>query len=218
MKIVVAALCGLVLIALAGIVLTGSKGSDAGNSPVSVTDQTSPNAAVAVDAPVPAIDTNNTFSNAGGEFASQSQASPFAKSDPALKESYDRALIAFQIGDYSTAVNELDDLALTPDLTTQQVRAVDELLAKSLKMAPDTPRAPKPEEAAQSVPATASAGEDVFASATPALQRSYSRALAASKIGDYANALAELKDLIKSPGLNSQQKYAVQVLLDKTPQ
>ena len=66
-----------------------------------------------------------------------SLASPFAQAEQVLKESYNRALIAFQIEDYASAVTELDDLAVSPDLTPEQRQAVKDLLATALKKAPE---------------------------------------------------------------------------------
>jgi hypothetical protein len=72
-----------------------------------------------------------------GEFMAKSMASPFATSDMGLKESYDRALIAFQIGDYARAASELQDLAENSHLTTPQKEAVQNLLMQTLKVAPN---------------------------------------------------------------------------------
>jgi hypothetical protein len=75
--------------------------------------------------------------NPAGEFMAKSMASPFATSDMGLKESYDRALIAFQIGDYARAASELQDLADNSHLTTPQKEAVQNLLMQTLKLAPN---------------------------------------------------------------------------------
>ena len=183
----------------------------------------------------PEVATNNTLT-AAAEFATKSLASPFAKADMALMESYNRALIAFQIGDYARAVTELDDLAAAPDLTPAQQQAVKDLLAKALKMAPDLAAshaaaaaaaagAAKPEtppEFPVAVPGTVESAKNVlespFSTADPAIKRSFARAKAAYDIGSYESALAELRDLATNSQLNFQQKYAVQSLLDKTPQ
>lgn len=161
-------------------------------------------------------DTQPPPTNAGAAFALKSASSPFIAAAPALRETYDRALIAFQIEDYAGAISELDDLALQPDLTDPQKAAIKALLDEALKMAPDAPR-----NLAGQAPVeinTNSLSEDVFTSANNAVRRSYARALAAYKIGDYATALSELKDLSVTPELNAQQKSAVQFLLDRTPQ
>ncbi len=81
-------------------------------------------------------DTNEPLTGAA-EFQKKSLASPFAQAELALKESYNRALIAFQIGDYARAVSELQDLAKTPDLNPEQKQAVQDLLAETLKAAPE---------------------------------------------------------------------------------
>jgi tetratricopeptide (TPR) repeat protein len=151
----------------------------------------------------------------------------------ALMESYNRALIAFQIGDYARAVTELDDLAATPDLTPAQQQAVKDLLAKALKMAPELAASHAAAAAGTAQPATppefpvvvpgavespANVLESPFATADPAIKRSFARAKAAYDIGSYESALAELRDLATNTQLNFQQKYVVQALLDKTPQ
>jgi hypothetical protein len=50
------------------------------------------------------------------------------------------------------------------------------------------------------------------------VKETFARAKAAYDIGNYESALAELRDLATNAQLNWQQKYAVQALLDKTPQ
>ena len=72
-----------------------------------------------------------------GEFLAKSMAGPFAASDMGLKESYERALIAFQTGDYSRAARELQNLAGNSKLTSPQSEAVQNLLMQTLKVAPD---------------------------------------------------------------------------------
>ena len=141
--------------------------------------------------------TNEPLSGAA-EFATKSLASPFAKADLALKESYDRALIAFQIGDYARAVSELDDLAATPDLTSAQQKAVKDLLAKTLKMAPELAAShaaaaaagtANASEFAIAVPGTAESpknlSESPFSTADPGIKRSFAQAKAAYDIGNY---------------------------------
>ena len=180
----------------------------------------------------PEVATNDTLTGAA-EFATKSLASPFAKADMALMESYNRALIAFQIGDYARAVTELDDLAATPDLNPAQQQAVKDLLAKALKMAPDlaashaaaaagTAKPETPAEFPVVVPGTVESPKNVpespFSTADPAVKESFARAKAAYDIGNYESAVTELRDLATNNQLNFQQKYAVQALLDKTPQ
>jgi hypothetical protein len=60
------------------------------------------------------------------------------------KETYDRALIAFQIGDYARATRELQDLAGNSKLTSSQKEAVQNLLMQTLKLAPDLTATNKP--------------------------------------------------------------------------
>jgi hypothetical protein len=178
----------------------------------------------------PLVATNDTLTP-GAAFATKSLASPFAKADMGLKESYDRALIAFQIGDYARAVSELDDLAATPDLSLSQQEAVKDLLARTLKLAPDLaashaatgrPATKPTSEFPVAVPGTIESPrnlpESPFSTADPAVKESFARAKASYDIGNYESALAELQDLATNAQLNFQQKYAVQALLDKTPQ
>jgi hypothetical protein len=177
--------------------------------------------------------TNEALSG-GAEFARKSEASPFAQADLALKESYNRSLIAFQIGDYPRAANELQDLAKTPDLAPEQKRAVQKLLAETLKAAPELAAGNSAAAAAGSVRADAppvfplaspetaqtpkNLPESPFSTADPAVKESFARARAAYDIGNYEVALAELRELSTNAQLNFQQKYAVQSLLDSTPQ
>jgi hypothetical protein len=79
-----------------------------------------------------------------GEFMTTSMAGPFAASDTGSKETYDRALIAFQIGDYARAARELQDLAGNSKLTSTQKEAVQNLLMQTLKLAPDLTATNKP--------------------------------------------------------------------------
>jgi hypothetical protein len=180
-----------------------------------------------------ATDTNDTATGAAA-FQKRSLASPFAQAELALKESYNRALIAFQIGDYPRAVSELQDLAKTPDLTPEQNRAVQDLLTETLKAAPELaatnsaaagPGSAKPDAPPVfplATPDTAQAPKNLpespFSTADPAVKETFARAKAAYDIGNYDVAAAELRDLVTNAQLNYQQKYAVQALLDKTPQ
>jgi hypothetical protein len=174
--------------------------------------------------------TNDTPTSAAG-FVAASLASPFVQADLSLMESYNRALIAFQIGDYSRAAAELRDLAGDPDLNPQQKQAVADLLAKTLKLAPELARTnagsvanvdSRKAKPAEFPVADGPLGEspknlaeNPFASADPAVKRSYSRARAAFDIGDYAIAVGELNTLSTNLQLNYQQKFAVQDLLSK---
>lgn len=180
----------------------------------------------------PVVATGDTLT-AASEFATKSLASPFVSADAALKESFDSALIANQIGDYARAVRELEALANTPDLTSEQKQAVQDLLTEALKKASDlaatnttpaaaTQKAQTPPEFPLATTETAlpsqNLRESLFSTADPAVKRSFARANAAFNIGNYDSALAELQDLATNSQLNWQQKYAVQSLLDKTPQ
>jgi hypothetical protein len=177
----------------------------------------------------PASDTTtNAALSPGAEFATKSQASPFATSDMGLKETYDRALIAFQIGDYARAADELRDLAANPDLNPAQKKAVAELLAQTLKLAPalaatnagpssGTPPSTFPLAGAQTEQPPANLPQNPFSTADPAVKDTFARAKAAFDIGNYAVALSELQGLVTNTQLNFQQKYAVQSLLDKVP-
>jgi len=227
-----------IAIALAGALTLAGCGKPQTETQPGAGEPAPPAAADAQQPPTPAepvapeVATNDTLTGAA-EFATKSLASPFAKADMALMESYNRALIAFQIGDYARAVTELDDLAAAPDLTPAQQQAVKDLLAKALKMAPElaashaaaaasTAKPEKPPEFPVTVPGTVESPENVlespFSTADPAIKRSFARAKAAYDIGSYESALAELQDLATNSQLNFQQKYAVQALLDKTPQ
>lgn len=197
--------------------------------PPTATDTPEPAAPAEISASAPATNTapDDTLS-AAARFAAASQASPFAQAELGLKESYNRALIAYQIGDYARAVNELRDLAATPDLSPEQKQAVQDLLAKTLKQAPELaatntlPTTPTPTEfplaAAQTAEPPKNLLESPFSTADPAIKESFARAKAAFEIGNYDIALAELQDLATNAQLNWQQKYAVQELLAKTPQ
>jgi truncated hemoglobin YjbI len=168
-----------------------------------------------------AAPTNETLS-AGAEFARKPLASPPTRTMQALKESYDRALIAIQADHYDQAVRELRGLAQTPGLTPEQQRAVQDLLAQTLKAAADTgPAEPNPAAATNE---TLSGGAaflrnslaSPFAQAGQALKESYDSALVAVQIGDHARACNELKALAESPDLTAEQRQAVQELLAQT--
>lgn len=167
--------------------------------------------------------TNGALTGAAA-FQSRALASPFAQAELALKESFNRALIAFQIGDYARAVSELRDLAQLPDLTAGQKQAVQELLSETLKAAPElalTNSVVTSTGVPSVVPVATSpdaGSSNPFLTADPAIKDSFARAKAAYDIGNYQSALVELRDLAANAQLNWQQKYAVQTLLDKTPQ
>jgi hypothetical protein len=167
-------------------------------------------------------------------FMAKSLASPFASADQDLKQTFDRALIAFQIGDYARAAVELYDLAGTPGLNAQQQQAIEDLWNQTQKLAPEvfntntvTVAAAGPgSDAPAQFPLVATdpaspanrLPENPFSTADPAVQETFARAKAAFDIGNYDAALTELRDLVTNPQLNFQQKYAVQSMLDKTPQ
>jgi len=225
-------------IALAGALTLAGCGKPQTDTQSSASEPAAPAAADVQPAPAPdgiavSVVTTNETLTAGAEFATKSLASPFAKADMALMESYNRALIAFQIGDYARAVSELDDLAATPDLTPAQQQGVKDLLAQTLKMAPElaashaaaatgAAQPATPPEFPVVVPGTVESAKNVlespFSTADPAIKRSFARAKAAYDIGNYTSALTELRDLATNSQLNFQQKYVVQALLDKTPQ
>ncbi len=95
--------------------------------------------ALAPSGAFPAAPFGDSGSNAtlvSAEFLAQSTASPFAESNAALRQSYDRALAAFQIGDYARAYRELHDLAANSKLTESQRQAVEGLSLQTLRLAP----------------------------------------------------------------------------------
>jgi hypothetical protein len=166
-----------------------------------------PTSLVTTDAPGPAP-------TPAAEFSTKLLASPFAPAEPALSETYARALIAFQIGDYARAVTELEDLAKTPELTAEQRRAVTNLLAQAVELAPTAAVDPgAPPLSTPSTGAVMDTPEVPFASANEAVKRSYARIRAACKIGDYGTAIAELQDLATTPDLTVLQQQTVQTLL-----
>ena len=98
---------------------------------------------------VPATATAGPLSGTA-DIASKSLAGPFAEAKQSLAESYNRALIAFQTGDLTRASNELRDLDRNPDLTPNQKQAVENLLAQSLRAAPEPAVATSPAAATPS--------------------------------------------------------------------
>lgn len=170
------------------------------------------------------------------EFVQKSLASPFAQAGQALKEGYDAALIAFQVGDYARAASELRLLAKTPGLTPDQERAVGELLAQTLQAAPELASVAPPSQGSPAVsaaadPSAATAANGArpggaeftrkslaspFAEVGQALKESYDSALVAVQIGDYARAVSELKVLAENPDLTPEQMQAVRDLMTET--
>jgi hypothetical protein len=207
-------------VALAGALMLPGCGRQTADSPpqgadgpVAVTQTQTP--AVPPETAGAAGDTNGATGGAV-EFQSKALASPFADAELALKESYNRALIAYQIGDYARAVAELEDLTNTPDLTAEQQRAVQSLLAQAKKQAPAAaPTQPAAEPAKLTTPAAVDTPDAPFATADQSVKETYARALAAYKIDDFARAEAELKDLASAAGLTTMQLGAVQSLLSE---
>ncbi len=178
--------------------------------------------------PLSATPAANEALSGGAAFAQRSETSPFAQADMALKESYNRALIAFQIGDYARAASELRDLSGT-GLTPEQERAVQGLLIQTMRLAPGLAttntaagKAETPSEFPLAATGTAqppgALPANPFSTADPAIKETFARAKAAFDIGNYDAALAELRDLATNAQLNWQQKYAVQDLMARTPQ
>jgi hypothetical protein len=185
----------------------------------------------------------NVLPSGGGEFTQKSMASPFAQADRALRENYDSALIAFQIGDYARAGAELRLLAEL-DLTPEQASVVQDLLAQTLKAAPElasTGRAVAAEGTDGATPSgSRAAGSGTvqeamafntrearpggaeftrksmaspFAQAHPALKESYDSILVAVQIGDYDRAFNEIDELAGTADLTAAEKQALLDLL-----
>jgi hypothetical protein len=189
---------------------------------------------IPVSVPGATVAGTNATRPGGAEFTRKSLASPFARADQALKEGYDSALIAFQIGNYARAVTELEMLAESPDLNSEQHQAVRKLLAQTLKAAPELSATNSAAAASANAKTetplvfplappdhTQSPGslpENPFSTADPPTRESFARANAALNIGNYESAVLILKELVTNAQLNWQQKYAAQSLLDKTPQ
>ncbi|HEY5912984.1 MAG TPA: hypothetical protein VJA21_20530 [Verrucomicrobiae bacterium] len=195
---------------------TNDTPSTAADSPVPVAEPDQP----VIGSPPSLAGTNEEPSIAYG-LAEKLQNGPFAAANPALKETFARALIAYDIGDYDRAFTELNDLGNLSGLNADQVKAVKELLAKTVKAAPQlatsnalatAAAAPQP-----GTYALAADGEPPFSTADPSVKETFARAKAAFDLGNYSSALSELNDLVTNAQLNWQQKYAVQSLLDKTP-
>jgi hypothetical protein len=174
--------------------------------------------ALATNGTPDALSTNEEPAVAHG-FGKQLQESPFAAADPALKESFARALLAYNIGDYPRAASELKELPGAYELDAEQAKAVKALLKKTLGAAPELAASNAAPAAAQAETfALASETEPPFSTADASVREGYNRAKAAFDIENYQVALSELQSLATNAQLNWQQKYAVQTLLDKTPQ
>jgi hypothetical protein len=138
----------------AALVVAGCGKSRTDDQPVS-NETAASNAASALQLSAPPPDLVPATATAGplsgaGDFASKSLSGPFAEAEQSLKESYNRALVAFQIGDFARASSELRDLAKNPDLTPDQKQAVENLLAQSLRAAPESAVATSPATATPS--------------------------------------------------------------------
>ncbi len=210
----------MAIVLAAGLIWTGCGKPPGQSQPAAV----EPAAAADAEPPAPSAEptptapTNDTPS-AGAESARDPLASPSTQTRQALKESYDRALIAIQARDYDRAVSELRRLAQTTGLTPEQQRAVQDLLAQALKAAAEPgPAEPNPAAATNE---TLSGGAafarrslaSPFAQAGQALRESYDSALVAIQIGDHDRAVNELKALAENPDLTAEQKRAVRDLL-----
>jgi hypothetical protein len=95
-------------------------------------------------AAMPIGDMTTNAASPSADFLGQSMASPFAAAATALRESYDRALTAFQIGDYARVAHELHDLSDTSNLTVPQKEAVQNLWMQTLNLAPSLAATNKP--------------------------------------------------------------------------
>ena len=67
---------------------------------------------------------------------------PFATADPAVRESFERAKAAYEIGNYPSVLAELQVLATNAQLNWQQKYAVQALLDKTPRNAPSSSAAP----------------------------------------------------------------------------
>jgi hypothetical protein len=136
MKLIQTRIMALALTATVVVAGCGKRQSDASAAATADVQQPAP----VLEPSLAAMATDGAAANAAtpaGEFMTKSMASPFATSDMGRKQSYDRALIAFQIGDYARAASELQDLADTSNLTAPQKEAVQNLLMQTLKLAPN---------------------------------------------------------------------------------
>ncbi len=202
-----------------------SDGQAAVSEPAPATVAEARGQATSPEGQAPVLDTNAAPPETGGgatEFMKASLESPFATADLGLKESYNRALIAFQIGDYPQALSELQDLGTNGGLSAEQRKAVQKLLEQTRKATPgvDARNALATTNGGSSATTypLAAENEAPFSTADPAVRETFARAKAAYEIGNYSVAAAELKELLAKPALNAQQKYEAQLLLDRTPQ
>jgi hypothetical protein len=234
---------------VAGLAVTGCRKQPSESDPASaeaVVPVATGNAEFSQPPPTPAsTQAPQKRVSGGGEFTRKSLASAFTQADQALKESYDAALIAFQIGDYPRAAAELRLLARTPGLTGVQKGAVQRLLAQVLKAAPELAAADEAAvvdslvTTADSSTALSNAGglgspvgsgaarpggaeftqksmASAFAQADRSLKEGYDAALIAFQIGNYAQVVSDLQNLAGTPGLTAEQKQAIQQLLVQT--
>ncbi len=140
-----------------------------------------------------------------------------AQTNSALAESYNRALVACQAGDYARAAGELRLLAGTPGLTPEQERAVQDLLTQVLKAASESSLTTGTNDTRPGgAEFTRKSLASPFAGAGQALKEGYDAALIAFQIGDYDRVVSELKVLLENPDLTPEQKQAVQDLLAQT--
>jgi hypothetical protein len=210
--------------ALAGALAVAGCGKPQAESQAAPSEPEAPAATLDVEPPTapaeasPARATNEILSRVA-EVARKPLASRSAQANRALEESYDRALIACQAGDYAAAVSELRMLARTPGLTREQDRAVQDLLAQTLRAATEpVPATGTNQTRPGGAEFTRKSLASPFAQARQALKESYDSVLVAVQIGDYDRAVAELKVLAQNPDLTPEQKQAVQELMAQTSQ
>lgn len=207
-------------VSLAAALMLVGCGRQRADAPPAAGDVPAPAAADAqvseAGSPETATATNGALNSAQG-FAQKLEDSPFASADPALKETFARALIACEIGDYARALDELNDLSAAAGLTPRQSQAVRDLSAKAKAAAPQVAVSNAVPAASVAVYALAPTTDPPFSTAEPAVVEGFARARIAFDIGNYPIAEAELNSLINNPQLNWQQKYAVQALLDRIP-
>lgn len=225
--------CTVAAAIAAVIVATGcgkpTPGTEANEAVAPVEAQPPEPAAAPMTVPPVTEPATTNASSAAAAFLAKSRASPFAQAGQALKESFDAALIAFQIGDYARSVRELYALARNPDLTAEQKQAVQDLFAEILKLAPET-ATEAAAAAAQTSGSGAGSNESLsggarftrqslaspFAQADQALKEGYDAALVAFQIGNYSRAVAELDLLAEAPALTVEQRQAMQELRART--
>ena len=195
------------LVALAGC--SRDRGAESKPDPVS---QPVRNSAATTTAP----QAGSTFSanSADPVFSRAAFEEAFTSADPAVRRNCDRALMAYQIGDYSGAVREFSGIADHADLTAEQKQMLDEALEMARQKAaitPDSGATPRPATPANSGD-TGTAAPDTT-TMDPAMQETIARAEIASRIGDYPKAVAELSDIVNSPDLTAEQRRDVRRML-----